>query len=92
MSTSARSRRSAAGARRLRKTRRVLDREGKPAPLVTLKDLRERTGTVLRQTDRCGAVAIAKGGKPIAVALAPDFFVSLCVDYACASIGASRPE
>lgn len=92
MAASAKSRRSVAGTRRLRKTRRVLDRQGKPAPMVTLKDLRERTGTVLRQANRYGAVAIAKGGKPVAVALAPDHFVALCVAFAGRAIFPPAPR
>lgn len=69
---------------RVRRTRRVLDRQGRPAQMITLKDVREHTGTVLRQVDKYGAVAISKAGKPIAVALAPDYFVAICVAYTIA--------
>lgn len=50
--------------------------------MVTAKDLQTRPATVLRMADQRGAVAISKSGKPVAVALAPDQFVMLCVAYA----------
>lgn len=76
--------------KRLRHTKRVIDRRGQPAPMVTAKDFREHSGKVLRLAKQRGAVAISKGGKPVAVALAPDLFVNLCVAYATAAIRRNR--
>lgn len=75
---------------RMRRTRRVLDRHGRPAPMVTVRDMSKRTATLLRDIDRYGAVAIGKSGKPVAVAIAADHFVSLCIDYSLASIRGLR--
>jgi len=74
----------------MRKTRRVLDRKGHSALMMTAKDMGKRTGTLLREVERHGAVAISRSGKPVAVALAPDHFVALCVAYATAAIARSR--
>lgn len=69
-------------AKRPRTTRRVLDRDGRPAKMVSARQLGTNTSAVLRQVKKTGAVAIAKSGKPVAVALSPDQFVTLCVAYA----------
>jgi len=69
-----------------RRTRNVLDRHGHPAQVFTSKDLKMQTGSVLRAARQSGAVAISRAGKPVAVALAPDHFVMLCVAYATRSL------
>lgn len=76
--------------KRPRRTKRVLDRRGRPALMVTTKELREHGGYVLRRANQRGAVAISKNGKPIAVALALDQFVNLCIAYATAAIRRNR--
>lgn len=86
MATPVKVSRSARRGKHVRHTEKVLDRRGKPAPIVTAKDLQMRTGSVLRMAKRRGAVAISRAGRPVTVALAPDHFVMLCVAYATKAV------
>lgn len=76
----------------LRTTRQVLDRDGRQGPLVSMKALRENAGGVMTQARRRGAVAISRNGRPVAVVLAPDQFVSLCVAYTMRAMRSGAPK
>jgi hypothetical protein len=89
MAMQSKPRKSSVRAKHGRVSKQVIDRRGRPAPRVTAKDLRARSGEVLRMARRRGAVEISRGGKAVAVALAPDLFVDLCVAYAIRSIASA---
>ena len=55
----------------------ILDRHGKPAPTVTVADLKRRPGRFWKLTAYHGAVAIDENGETLAVGLSLDQFVSL---------------
>lgn len=58
-------------------TTTIYDRRGKPAPAVTVAELRRRPGHFWKLTEQRGAVVISRDEQPLAVALSLDQFVSL---------------
>lgn len=58
-------------------TKAINDRYGKPAPTMTVTEIRRRPGQLSKLTECRGAVAISRNGEIITVALSLDVFVSL---------------
>lgn len=64
----------------------ALDRGGRPAPAISQTQFRLHPSAALRRANQRGAIEITRGGKPLAIAVSVDEFVTLCVAYAMRSL------
>lgn len=64
----------------------AFDRQGRPAPAIGQTAFLRHPSAALRRAAQRGAIEITRGGKPLAIAVSIDEFVTLCVAYTMRSL------